>query len=294
MFCLLILTSIILDTWTDWPDTDIFMSEIETVFLKTGKGSEWAQVESFPVPNRAMNFGDGLFETMIFDRDHIRFFIHHLARLNHGMEVLNLDGSCIDFESLESFLKRNYIGQKLRVRWNVFRSGSGKYTPQSSETEQTLEISPFKPAPPIKRMAFISKKIRLFPTAWSGCKTLNALPYVLANQERQKANMDEVILLDHRGFLSEAGSANLFWRIGGEYFTPSLDCCCLNGVARKMILEELIKLELQIQVGDFLPEDLESADQIWVSNVSGISYLAQIDQKEYSTKPLSIFQNFFD
>ncbi len=270
------------------------MSEIETVFSKSGQESDWTQITRFHVPNRAMNFGDGLFETMIFDQDHIRFSNHHLARLYHGLEVLKLDGNNIDFESLESFLYLNFPGQKLRVRWNVFRSGSGKYTPQSSLTNQTLQISTFISAPQVKKAAYISDKIRLFPTVWSGCKTLNALPYVLANQERAEAKMDEVILLDYRGFLSEAGSSNLFWRKGEEYFTPSLDCSCLNGVARKVILEELIKLELPIQVGDFLPEELKNADQVWVSNVTGISYLALIDQKEYSTQPVSIFQNFFE
>ncbi len=270
------------------------MSEIETVFSKSGKDSEWIQINCFHVPNRAMNFGDGLFETMIFDRDHIRFSNHHLSRLHHGLEVLNLEGSNIDYESLESILNQNYPGQKLRVRWNVFRSGSGKYTPQSSQIDQTLQISTFISAPHVKKAAFISDKIRLFPTAWSGCKTLNSLPYILANQERLKVKMDEVILLDHRGFLSEAGSSNLFWRKGEQYFTPSLECSCLNGVARKVILEALIMLDLPIQVGEFLPGELASADQVWVSNVTGISYLGQIDQKEYSTQPLSIFQIFFD
>jgi len=270
------------------------MSEIETVFSKSGKETEWTQINSFHLPNRAMNFGDGLFETMVFDRDHIRFLNHHLARLKHGLEVLNLDESNLDFEGLEFFLFKNYSGQKLRVRWNVFRSGSGKYTPQNSMTEQTLQVSTFISAPHVKNTAFFSSKIRLYPTVWSGCKTLNALPYVLANQERAEAKMDEVILLNNRGFLSEAGSSNLFWRKGGEYFTPSLECSCLNGVARKVILEELILLELPIQVGDFLPEELLDADQVWVSNVTGISYLAQINQKEYSTDPLPVFQNLFD
>ena len=270
------------------------MSEIETVFSKSGKESEWTQIQSFHLPNRAMNFGDGLFETMIFARDHILFSNHHLARLNRGLEVLSMNEIDLDFESLEFFLHKNYPGQKLRVRWNVFRSGFGKYTPQNSRIEQTLQISTFISAPQVKTRAFFSRKIRLFPTVWSGCKTLNALPYVLANQERAEAKMDEVILLDYRGFLSEAGSSNLFWRKGGEYFTPSLECSCLNGVARKVILEELILLELPIKVGDFLPEELLDADQVWVSNVTGISYLAQIDQKEYSTDPLPVFQNLFD
>ncbi|MDI1321334.1 MAG: aminotransferase class IV [Algoriphagus sp.] len=270
------------------------MSEIETVFSKSGNKAGWIEIDNFPVPNRAMNFGDGLFETMVFDQDHIRFSNHHIARLHHGLDVLNLDGNNVDFEGLESFLNRNFFGQKLRIRWNVFRSGSGKYTPQSSSTDQTIQVSKFISAPKTKLTAFISDRIRLFPTAWSACKTLNSLPYILANQERVKAKMDEVILLDYRGFLSEAGSSNLFWRKGGEFFTPSLDCSCLNGIARKVILEELIKLELPIQVGDLLPQELLSAEQVWVCNVTGISYLAQIEQKEYSTERLSIFQNLFE
>jgi len=270
------------------------MSEIETVFSKAGKELEWTPINCFDVPNRAMNFGDGLFETMVFDRDHIRFSNHHIARLIHGLEILNLDDTRIDLSNLETFLNQTYFGQKLRVRWNVFRSGSGKYTPRGTGIDQMIQISSFVSAPEVKKRAFISESIKLFPTVWSGCKTLNSLPYILANQERLKVKMDEVILLDNRGFLSEAGSSNLFWRKGEQYFTPSLECSCLNGVARKVILEELISLELPIQVGEFLPGELGSADQVWVSNVTGISYLGRIDQKEYSTQPISIFQNFFD
>lgn len=270
------------------------MSEIETVFSKAGKEAIWIPIDSFEIPNRAMNFGDGLFETMVFDKNEIRFLNHHHARLSHGMKILNLGGEAVDIIGLESFLRMNFPGKKMRIRWNVFRSGGGKYTPQSSETEQTIQVSTFTIAPQIKATAFISDKIRLFPTPWSACKTLNSLPYVLANLERVEANMDEVILLDHRGFLSEAGSSNLFWKKNGEYFTPSLDCSCLNGVARTVILEELIKQECKIQVGEFLPDELKTADQIWVSNVTGISYLGQVGSKKYSTEPELILQNLFE
>lgn len=270
------------------------MSEIETVFSKAGKEYDWKPINSFEIPNRAMNFGDGLFETMVFDKNQIRFLNYHLARLSNGMKILNLSGETVDIIGLESFLNKNFPDLKLRIRWNVFRSGGGKYTPQSSEISQTIQVSTFTPAPKIKETAFISDKIRLFPTPWSACKTLNSLPYVLANLERVEIKMDEVILLDHRGFLSEGGSSNLFWKKSGEYFTPSLDCSCLNGVARTVILEELIKQECQIQVGEFLPDVLKNADQVWVSNVSGISYLAQIGKEKYSTDPEIILQNLFD
>jgi 4-amino-4-deoxychorismate lyase len=270
-----------------------FVSENETVFKKSkNQFPKWSQVNEIPVPNRAMNFGDGLFETMVFDGEQIRFGNLHLERLVRGFEVLKMDSSATDLDELESFLKEQFLGQKLRVRWNLYRAGSGKYTPISNAVSETIQIASFIPAPNEKKSCFISSKVKLFPTLWSGCKTLNSLPYILANLERQEAEMEEVILLDYRGFLSEAGSSNLFWRKGNRVFTPSLACGCLDGIARKVILEEFFKKKIQIDIGEFLPSELEDADQVWTSSVLGISYLIQIGSRKYSTKPFSLLPNW--
>lgn len=262
------------------------MSDNETVFSKNRAYSPtWFKTNSIPVPNRAMNFGDGLFETMVFDGASIRFANIHLARLERGLKILKMDAKDVDFFELEAFLKAQFGGQKLRVRWNLYRAGAGKYTPNLHSSTQSIQVSPFIAAPTIKNTAYISTQIKLFPTAWSGCKTLNALPYVLANIERQEAGMDEVILLDHRGFLSEAGASNLFWARSNKVFTPSLACSCLDGVARKVIIAELETQNIQLEVGEFLPSELEQADQVWVSNVTGISYIAQIGNQKFMTSP---------
>lgn len=270
-----------------------FVSEIETVFLKNkNEFPIWIRINEIPVPNRAMNFGDGLFETMVFDGEQIRFRSLHLARLTRGLEILKMDPSDIDFNGLESFLKEQFLGQKLRVRWNLYRAGSGKYTPNSQAVTETIQIASFVPAPIQKKSSFISSKVKLFPTLWSSCKTLNALPYILANLERQEAKMEEVLLLDYRGFLSEAGASNLFWRKGNRVFTPSLACGCLDGIARKVILEEFFKQKIQIDVGEFLPTELEDADQVWTSSVLGISYLTQIGSQKYSTDSFDFLPNW--
>lgn len=270
-----------------------FVSEIETVFLKDKNQSHnWSQVNEIPVPNRAMNFGDGLFETMVFDGEQIRFASLHLGRLTRGLKILKMDSNDIDLDEMESFLKKQFSGQKLRVRWNLYRAGSGKYTPNSQAVSETIQIASFVPAPVEKKSSFISSKVKLFPTLWSSCKTLNALPYILANLERQEAKMEEVILLDYRGFLSEAGASNLFWRKGNRVFTPSLACGCLDGIARKVILDEFFKKKIQIDIGEFLPRELENADQIWTTSVLGISYLSCVGSQNYSTEPFSFIPNW--
>lgn len=263
------------------------VTENETVFLKSEYSlKSWKKIDSISVPNRAMNFGDGLFETMVFDGSEIRFGSFHWERLSRGLTILRMDSNVEDFRDLISFLKDCFVGQTLQIRWNLFRKGSGKYSPNSSETIQTLQVSRFFSAPEIKNSAFISEKIKLFPTQWSAYKTLNSLPYILANLERQEKRMDEVILLDYRGFLSEAGSSNIFWRKGDKYFTPALSCSCLDGVARRVILDDFQERNKPVEEGEFLPNILLAADQVFVSNINGISYLAEIQGCSFSVSSM--------
>jgi len=270
------------------------MTDIETNFRKINKTTGWESQTNISVPNRGLNFGDGVFETMYWNGDSIRFFDQHLIRLEEGLKVLNLSFTEIDGEELIGFMKNRFPGEKRRLRWNIFRTGSGKYTPGTNAVTQLLEVGEFHAAPPIKRRFGISQQVKLFPTAWSHCKTLNALPYVLANHERHANGWDEIILLDYREFLSEAGSSNLFWMKDGRIFTPSLSCSCINGVSRRVILNQMYDEGIAVMEGEFKLDVLEEADLIFVSNISGISYLAEGEVGKYSTDSQEFLVRLFE
>ncbi|RAI91536.1 branched-chain amino acid aminotransferase [Algoriphagus yeomjeoni] len=270
------------------------MIEIDTIFTNSLSGNDWVFLDSSEIPNRAMNFGDGLFETMVWDFKEIRFFEKHLKRLSGGMQLLNLDDSSINAEGLVQFLASNFPNQRKRVRWNVYRSGQGKYTPEGNEVKQMLQISEFKPAPKIKKKVDVSLKTQLFPNSWSAFKTLNALPYVLANQERKDRGLDEIILLDHRGYISESGASNIFWVKDKVVFTPALSCSCINGVSRQVILDYLVLKNIPFEEGEFLPSELEAADQAFISNCTGISYLESYNKTLFSTIPLQHLNDLFE
>ncbi|MBN3581821.1 aminotransferase class IV [Algoriphagus aestuarii] len=270
------------------------MIDNETVYLLENTSKTWETSNSFLLPNRAMNFGDGLFESMVFENGKIRFPERHLERLFKGMDLLGLSKETISLKGIDALLKRDFPVGKHRVRWNVFRGGAGLYAPASSDSYQTLQVKNFRPLPKIKQTAYITKNIRVFPTLWSNCKTLNALTYILANKERKELEMDEVVLLDHRGFVSEAGSSNIFWKIGEEIFTPALSSSCIAGVGRSLIIDSLEEIGIQVQQGLFLPEHLVNASTVWVSNAMGISYLGTVNERKYSTEPLSFLEQVFN
>jgi branched-subunit amino acid aminotransferase/4-amino-4-deoxychorismate lyase len=259
------------------------MNASDTIFIKMSESDTWSSTSQVDSPNRAMSFGDGLFETMCWDGEKIRLFDFHLDRLKHGMEILDLSVSGLQEHSLLQLLQSLNLDGESRLRWTVFRSGKGKYTPESSDVVQLLQISDFHRAPAMKHRAIISAKIRLNPSIYSSSKTLNGLPYVLANLERKRNGADEIILLDNHGNLAEAGAANIFWEKGGKIYTPSLESGCIAGVMRRSLLDFLEEKRIEF-VQDLFPVDnLLKADRVWVSNVTGISMLGQIGSKAFQT-----------
>ncbi|MDO6436722.1 aminotransferase class IV [Cyclobacterium sp. 1_MG-2023] len=253
----------------------------------------FTEVDALPL-NRALLFGDGIFETMCFINGQFRFHQDHQNRAVNGLQKLKINGE-LDLEEIGIML-RNIFGttKMLRVRWNIYRSGIGKYSPIENTACEHLIVSDFNPSPKTKSTAYISQKVHTNTTAWSGVKTLNALHYIMANIERQEKGMADVILLDEKGFVSEAGSSNIFWVKGDQYYTPSLSTNCIAGVSRKQIIGRLKDLEKHCEIGKFKPNDLLKADQVFVSNVTGISYLLKIEDRDFAPKPEPELLSLFD
>jgi 4-amino-4-deoxychorismate lyase len=270
------------------------MHDFNTVFVYKQNSHFW-NVSSEGFHNRAFLFGDGLFETMVFSDGSLLDFELHRERLLTGMNLLFLDSKSLSTaEELQGIIIPLLPSNThARIRWNVFRAGMGKYTPESHAIGETLQIQVLTSAPAIKKTAFISSKHVLFPHPWANCKTSNALIYVLANQERLLLQQDEIILLDNHGNVSEAGAANIFWKKNGTYYTPSLSTNCIAGIGRHKIIQYLKLLQLPLAQGEFAPRDMMKADKVFTSNVTGISYLSQIEGKVFNTDPEPILEALF-
>jgi 4-amino-4-deoxychorismate lyase len=270
------------------------MSDTDTTFVFDSETNSWLAQDTLSIPNRGINFGDGVFETMVYDGAQLRFMSEHQSRLFLGLATLGISKRHIDLQRVSDFLSHNFSGQKLRVRWTIFRSGHGRYTPLENESMQFLAIESFVPAPTTKATAGISEQVSLTFSPLSGCKTLNALPYVMAGLEKQRKGWDEIILLDHRGNVSEAGASSVFWKKNGMFYTPSLSCGCIAGVSREVIIQQITLAGHPFQEGEFRLEEMINSEKVWTSNVTGISYLESIDSSKFSTDPIPFLQEIFD
>lgn len=101
---------------------------------------------------------------------------------------------------------------------------------------------------------------------FAGTKNLSWSENLTWYERAHERGLDEVVLLNERGEVSECTSANIFAAQGGQVWTPPLDSGCLPGVTRAILLEEIRIPGLRIGEKTLLPADLEAADEILITS----------------------------
>ncbi len=234
--------------------------------------------------DRAFQYGDGLFETMRYERGQLQFWPDHYQRLTQGMAALHLDRSDLFsaaslHEQIKALLAKNHLlDQTARVRMQVWRQPGGLYTPTSRAANLIITA---RSAPPFSITARdrigLFDSVRLSPSPVSAFKTGNALPYVLAGLAKQDSELDDVMLLDTAGHVAECVASSLFWLADGTLFMPSLETGCIDGILRRQIIRLAAEEGIPRREGLFRPDVLAGADVVFCGNVMGIQWFRSIE-----------------
>ncbi len=105
----------------------------------------------------------------------------------------------------------------------------------------------------------------------------NLLNNILAKIEANVAGVDDAIMLDLNGFVSETNATNIFAVRRGELLTPHADSC-LPGVTRRVVLElgravGIPTVERNVSLAEFY-----SADEVFTTGTMGeLSPVLEID-----------------
>ena len=223
--------------------------------------------------NRSFKYGDGLFETLRVYNGKILLLDNHLTRLVKGMSILRFDFEPQFFlpkiqEELAKLLVVNQINEHGRIRLQVYRSGAGTYKPIEDEPFYLLEGYSLKTDYFAHNAPLSLTDYPDFPLSYnllSGCKTSNALPYIMAATHARDTGFDEALLF-HGKYIAEASSANLFIVHQQKIITPPLTDGGLNGVMRNQVLSLAARLKLVCQEKRLKPKDLRQADEIFLTN----------------------------
>ncbi len=239
------------------------------------QGGAGASREGWPLDDRGIAYGDGLFETVLVRDGAPRLWEYHLARLARGCRVLGIPLPSRD--ALERPLAQ--VGQRSAVLKLILTRGSGGrgYAPPATPAPRLRwQLSAFVPDAARWKVGVRVRHCRLrlgLQPALAGLKHLNRLENVLARGEWSDADIAEGLLCDSEGRLVEATCMNLFWQREGRLETPRLARCGVAGTLRAVLLERLPIAEV-----DAAPGVLARAEAVWLGNsVQGLWPVTRLD-----------------
>lgn len=104
---------------------------------------------SLSYTNRAFQYNDGLFDTLMMDKGRIRFLPDHLERMQQALQVLqiNIPSELQNLEVLEQYIQKlaeqNGLQHQLaRVKIYSWRAPGGLFTPEQNTAETLITIQP--------------------------------------------------------------------------------------------------------------------------------------------------------
>lgn len=253
------------------------------------------------IENRALRYGDGVFETMLWKDGDIRFIDFHIERLQKSLQLLQFE----EFTKFDTFFlrskveelvrKNNMVGQQVRVRLIVYRAGGGVYAPESNRPIYTLQVTRIPASLRDKKLGLI---VDVYPTfkkpysELSHLKSNNALVYVMAGIYKKKFAYDEVFLLNQEGFLCESLYANIFVYYEKTLYTPALTEGCVEGVMRRVVMDMAKDEGIPVVEAQIHPDIMKEADEIFCTNaVQGVQWVMGYKQKRYFKRISRILQD---
>ena len=239
---------------------------------------------------RALHYGDGLFETLLKQQGEIALWQQHLERLHRGCLRLSIEAPDSGWLREEVFNKsRQYDSCIVKIIVSRGQGGRGLNLPNRPQPSVFVLCYPWHPPSQMEiKVSVCDTRLPINPNL-AGIKHLNRLDYVLAALELQsRPDLSEGILCDYEGFLVEGIISNLFFVIDGQLMTPSLQLAGVDGIMRNQIIRHCENMNLKIRIDRFPLESIYQASEIFMSNsVRGICPVTAVDNQEFVTGPLT-------
>jgi D-alanine transaminase len=226
---------------------------------------------TIPLNDRAVYFGDGVYDVAFIKNGRIFALDEHIARFKNSCRLLEINFTMSDTE-----LEQVFCGMLGRLEG--FTDGI-LYWQASRGTADRDHIYPKESVPPNllayikpKKLPDITRRIKLITLPdlrYSLCniKTINLIPNVMASEKAKKAGCDESVFI-RDGRITECSHSNISILKDGHLITAPLDCHILPGIARGHIIGLCGNLGIPVEERVFTPDEMMAADEILVSSTT--------------------------
>jgi 4-amino-4-deoxychorismate lyase len=236
-----------------------------------------------PTARRALDYGDGLFETMRYESGSVELWRYHLSRLQLGADRLGIlqDVGTIETE-MQQFLEYLHAQDisKGVIKLRLIRGGDQRgYAPEAnSEHWRIFELFEGLPQWGMAETAMLCDHRLAIHPQLAGIKHLNRLDQVLAAKEVVEAPVSTGLMLDAQGSLRCGIDSNIYLELQDKILTPPLNNSGVAGVFRSYMIDTLcIDLDIPLVEQEIDLKQLASSSGLWLSNaVKGLRPVGSI------------------
>jgi branched-chain amino acid aminotransferase len=245
------------------------------------------------VYNRGLTYGDAIFETIRVCDGYIPLWDHHWQRISESLQFLDFPNhEILHKDKLRIEILRQVDNKgNARIKLIIFRTGLGKYAPKLCKTEYLIITKPLKGNLPIWKENGIhidisEKSVLPAGAPYGFIKKTAAMPYILADREKEEKQLDELILRNTNNQLSECIYHNLFIFKNGKYQTPPLSSGCVMGTMRQFLLKYMRDNQIPFEEKELTHYDLMDSEEVFLTNaVQFITPVSLFNHKvKYSLK----------
>ncbi|MFL0802206.1 MAG: aminodeoxychorismate lyase [Agarilytica sp.] len=239
------------------------------------------------IADRGFAYGDGLFETILFEQNSLPLLSYHLDRLFRGLSLVNIS---LDKDQVTSQLSqfldllRSYAIARAKIKIVVTRGslGEGSYpvthgSPTVVITAQSLPNDWINSGvslvvSPVSLPAF---------SPLAGIKSTSRAFYIAAAQQIERQSDQEILLLDVDEHVVETMHHNIFMVHGQTLFTPAIKTCGVRGVMRECVIRELAnRIGFSVKEVDISVAELQKSNEVFISNaVKGFTSVSGVDNQ---------------
>jgi D-alanine transaminase len=262
-----------------------------TIAFLNGEFMPLSEAKISPM-DRGFLFGDGIYEVIPTYHGKAVGMTGHLSRMRDGLAAISITNpySAQQWQqNLDGLIDANashFPSGNIGVYFHISRGTDTKrYHAYPQNITPTVFGFAFEiaPAQPLEAANVKPFKVALEEDKrWQRChiKSTSLLGNVMHFQAGVDSGVQETILHNSDGIITEASSCNVFMVKDNAIFTPPLDNQLLPGITRQIALEAFKRAGLGVEEKWFTKEDLFNADEVWLTSSSKeIAPVIEVDGK---------------
>ncbi len=239
--------------------------------------------EQLSVYDRAVAYGDGVFETCRLIEGQLPLWSYHRARLLESSQRLDipLDISQVT-DAIARVLRRCEESQRHSgvIKCIVSRGSGGRGYGYTDDMDPTVVVfwapMPVVDQKPLK-LLICDQRLGVQPVL-AGMKHLNRLENVMLKGECQKRGVEDGVVVSIEGNIIETTHSNLILQRAGKLLTPKLDRCGVSGVMRQYLMDTVAPAAgLVIEEADIALTELDTIEgAVTCNSIRGVREVAQV------------------